>query len=254
MDIQLAEVRQSLAQLAHNVAPYEDMAILGEGNVSAKINSERFVIKASGTQLSTLTENQIVEVNTSVVLDAIKAGDFDDQQIEDLLMDCRVDQDSLKPSVETLFHALLLELPGVTHVGHTHPTYVNQLLCSDRAKDFAEKRLFPDHIVYCGHQSVLIPYVDPGMVLARRIAADVQAFRDKFGSVPKNILLENHGLIVLGGSAKQVEAGLFMAEKSAKVFAGAAAFGGPKFLPDEHVERIAGRMDEHYRQRMLENS
>ena len=43
-----------------------------------------------------------------------------------------------------------------------------------------------------------------------------------------------------------------MAEKAAKVFVGAASVGGPIFMPDEEVERIASRSDEHYRQRMPE--
>ena len=32
---------------------------------------------------------------------------------------------------------------------------------------------------------------------------------------------------------------------------GAAALGGPIFMPDAQVDRIAGRTDEHYRQRVM---
>ena len=42
-----------------------------------------------------------------------------------------------------------------------------------------------------------------------------------------------------------------MAEKAAKVFVGAAALGGPVFFSEQNVARIAGRPDEHYRQRAL---
>jgi hypothetical protein len=42
-----------------------------------------------------------------------------------------------------------------------------------------------------------------------------------------------------------------MAEKAAEIFVGAAALGGPVFLTAEQSERIAGRPDEHYRQKML---
>ena len=247
-----ANVCEGLIALAHRAATFEQMAILGEGNVSGQLDANRFLIKASGTQLSTLTANQLVEVNSQIILDPLAGEDTDDDNVEALLLASRVNPDALKPSVETLFHAWLLELPDVAFVGHTHPVCVNQLLCSPRAKDFAEQRLFPDQIVYCGKQSVLVPYVDPGMTLARRIAQEVQVFIQKMGYTPKTILLENHGVIAIGSTASQVEAALFMAEKSAEVFVGAVTAGGPLFLPGNQVERIASRSDEHYRQKMLE--
>ena len=66
------------------------------------------------------------------------------------------------------------------------------------------------------------------------------------------ILLENHGLIALGGTPDAVLAATLMAVKAAEIFAGAAAISGePQFLTPEQVERIAGRPDEHYRQKAL---
>src|SRR5690606_5726256 len=117
--------------------------------------------------------------------------------------------------------------------------------------DFARERLIPDQVVYCGEASVLVPYVDPGLVLARAIARAVEAFRAERGVLPKTILLENHGAIGLGRTTGEVYAALAMLEKSARIFAGAAALGGPVFMAPHHVARIAGRPDEHYRQRML---
>ncbi len=245
-------IREKLVELSHRIGTTERMAILGEGNVSGRLSAEQFLIKASGTELGSLTSSQVVEVNSSPILNALTSDDADDEGIESLLLASRVVPNALKPSVETLFHAWLLQLPGVSFVGHTHPICVNQILCSPRAKDFAKRRLFPDQIVYCGAESVLVPYVDPGIVLAKRIAELVQDFIERRNSFPKTILLENHGLIALGTTARQVEAALLMAEKSASVFVGASAVGGPIFLPQEQVDRITSRSDEHYRQRMIE--
>jgi len=242
-DEQARAVRKSLLELAHSIAGFEEMAILGEGNISGKLDAERFLIKASGTQLGTLIANQLVEVESPEVLKSLESESTNDENVESLLLASRVDPESLKPSVETLFHAWLLELPGIDFVGHTHPIHVNQLLCSPRSNDFAQRRLFPDQIVYCGMESVFVPYVDPGMTLARRIAREVQEFRERTNCMPKTILLENHGLIAIGGTAKQVEASLFMTEKAATLF-----------MPDDQVQRIAARSDEHYRQRMLETN
>jgi rhamnose utilization protein RhaD (predicted bifunctional aldolase and dehydrogenase) len=177
--------------------------------------------------------------------------DLTDQQIEDELFACRVDPQAKKPSVEALFHAYLLSLPGVSFVGHTHAVSVNQILCSPRARDFADRKLFPDEIVCCGPASVFVPYTDPGLKLSQAIRSGTIQYQEKWGKPPRVILLENHGIITLGASPEAVKAAMFMAEKSAGIFAGAAALGGPKFLTDEDVHRIANRIDEHYRQRAL---
>jgi len=153
-----------------------------------------------------------------------------DEDVERLLLESRVDQNAAKPSVEGLFHAYLLSLPGVSFVGHVHAIAVNQILCSPRAEDYATKRAFPDEIVCCGTESVLVPYTDPGVHLARAIAAGVKEYMERHGEAPRIILLQNHGIIGLGGSPAGVMASLMMAEKAAKIFVGAAALGGPVFL------------------------
>jgi hypothetical protein len=40
------------------------------------------------------------------------------------------------------FHAYLLSLPDINFVGHTHATYINQILCSPRAADFCRNETF----------------------------------------------------------------------------------------------------------------
>jgi ribulose-5-phosphate 4-epimerase/fuculose-1-phosphate aldolase len=73
----------------------------------------------------------------------------------------------------------------------------------------------------------------------------------KYSSPPRVILLANHGIITLGSSPASVMAAMMMAQKSAEIFVGAAALGGPTFLRPSQVDRIANRIDEHYRQRAL---
>jgi rhamnose utilization protein RhaD (predicted bifunctional aldolase and dehydrogenase) len=145
----------------------------------------------------------------------------------------------------------LLGLPDVQFVGHGHSLPANQVLCSPRARDFAERRMFPDEVVCCGAASVFVPYTDPGPPLAREIAERTRAFIEKEGFVPRLILLQNHGVIALGATPNAVLACLLMAHKAAAIFMGAAALGGPNFLTPQHVERIAGRPDEGHRQRQL---
>jgi rhamnose utilization protein RhaD (predicted bifunctional aldolase and dehydrogenase) len=159
-----------LTSLCHELgAEHRKLAILGEGNASARLSRDTFLVKASGSSLGTLGETDLVECRFAPLLAMLDRTDLTDQQIEDELFACRVHPNAKKPSVEALFHALLLSIEGIAWVGHTHPISVNQVLCSDRARDFATRSLFPDQIVCCGIASVFIPYTDPGLKLAQAI-------------------------------------------------------------------------------------
>ncbi|HOX57492.1 MAG TPA: class II aldolase/adducin family protein [Candidatus Paceibacterota bacterium] len=245
-------ITQDLLTLSREIGREDrGLAILGEGNTSARVGDDTFAVKASGTCLGTLKTEDVVECRLAALLPLLDKESLTDQQIEDALMAARVDQKAKKPSVEAVFHAWLLSLPGIKFVGHGHPTAALQILCSPRARDFAEHRMFPDEIVCCNIASVLVPYTDPGLKLAQAIRRQTEAFIKKHQRQPRVILMQNHGVITLGASWQSVLAAMLIAEKAAKVFAGAAAMGGPVFFTEQHVQRIAGRPDEAYRQRAL---
>jgi len=254
---------EPLLDLAHELgSEARKLAILGEGNVSMKATTrvgeeagaagDTFFVKASGSSLATLSADGLTECRSAELIAALDAPAMSDAEVEAALLASRVvGEAARKPSVEAMFHAWLLTLPGVNFVGHTHPVAVNAILCSERARDFAAYRLFPDEIVCCGPASVLVPYVDPGLKLAQEVRRAVLAFVKKHGTAPRVILLENHGLIALGGTAPAVLATTLMATKAAEIFLAAAALGGPRFLSAAQVARIAGRPDEHYREKVL---
>ena len=241
-----------LLNLSHELGREDRrLAILGEGNTSARVDGETFVVKASGSHLGTLDERGVTTCRFQPLLEILDATAADDDDVENVLLASRIDPEARKPSVEAMFHAWLLTLPGVQFVGHTHPVAVNAILCSERATEFARRRLFPDEVVCCGAESVLVPYVDPGLSLARAIRSAVEEHRAASGEIPRVVLLRNHGLVALGGSPAAVLAATLMANKAAEIFLGANALGGPVFLDSEHVTRISGRRDEHYRRRAL---
>ena len=226
------------------------LAILGEGNTSAKIDDETFLVKASGSCLQTLGEDAAVVCRFDALLPMLDEDDISDQAVEDRLLACRVDANARKPSVETLFHAYLLSLPGINFVGHTHSVTVNQVLCSPLAEKLAAGRLFPDEIVCCGVESVFVPYTDPALKLSQVIRDKTEAFIDEFTHPPRVILLANHGLITLGKTPGAVKAAMLMAHKAAEIFV-VPQPGRSSLLAAEDVDRIANRIDEHYRQRAL---
>jgi len=157
----------------------------------------------------------------------------------------------LRPSVETVLHALALALGEAHYVVHTHPTSVNAILCSRAAEEAFAGRLFPDEIVVCGPAPAYVPYTDPGVPLARKVAETLKAYRDAWGEPPKALLMQNHGLVALGRTAQEAENVTMMMTKVARVLLGAYAVGGPRFLSSSQVERIHTRPDEAYRRKQL---
>jgi rhamnose utilization protein RhaD (predicted bifunctional aldolase and dehydrogenase) len=249
-----AEKTAALLKLSHDLGREErGLAMLGEGNTSCRLDDDTFLVKASGSSLATLREDQLVACRFSALLPLLDAPAMSDADVEKSLLASRVDPAQPKPSVEALFHAWLLTLPGVDVVGHTHPIAVDQILCAgdDACRRYTDERRFPDEIVCCGARSVLVPYVDPGTPLAQAIRAQVKIFVEKESRHPRIILLRNHGLIACGATTGAVLAATLMAEKAARIFVGAAGLGGPIALTPQNVARIDSRPDEHYRQRML---
>jgi rhamnose utilization protein RhaD (predicted bifunctional aldolase and dehydrogenase) len=241
-----------LIELAHELGREDrQLAILGEGNVSVKLSDSQFAVKASGSALGTLTERDVTVCQTAQVLAILEQVALGDEEVEQRLLAARVDSRAKKPSLEAMFHAWLLSLPGVEFVAHCHPRAANQVLCSGRAGDWAERRMFPDEVVYCGPKSVIVPYTDPGLPLAHEIAKRTREFRENHGELPRLILLQSHGIIAIGATVQTVLACTMMANKAAAIFSGAAAMGGPAFLSAKEVERIATRRDEVHRRSAL---
>lgn len=248
-------ILKELLSLSHQLGDAERAwAILGEGNTSARVDGDTFLVKASGSQLGQLREDQLVAVRFAPLLAALAGTETpDDQATKCLLAEACVVEGAKTPSVETLFHADLLSIPGVSFIGHTHVTSINGLLCSENGWNLMQRgsRLFPDEVVVCGVASCCVPYTDPGLPLARAIHDAVRKHTDRYGDYPKTIYLQSHGFIALGATAQEVYSITLMADKAAKILLGAIAAGGPRFMPDSDIARIASRPDEHVRQREL---
>lgn len=243
------KIRQDLVQMSHNLGdPSRDYIILGEGNSSARIDEGTFWVKASGASLVDLTSDDLIEVSFVKLFDLMKQENLTDEEVRSGLKSvCLNQRISAVPSVETFLHAILLDLDGVNFIGHTHPTAVNAILCSQKAEEAYSGSLYPDQIVYCGPAPVFVPYTDPGFPLAYAIRDHVTTYINHWGEIPKVILMQNHGFIALGSSPQEVENITAMGVKAAKVILGTYALGGPNFLSQANVERIHTRPDEQYR-------
>ncbi len=242
-----------LVELSNRLAaPANDYVILAEGNTSARVDDQTFWVKASGREMHGIGPEGFVQVHFDRALAVLDSADLSDAAVKEALTAAKVDPAAPgHPSVETFLHALCLQLPGVNFVGHTHPTAVNAITCSTSFASALNGRLFPDEIVVLGVAPVLVPYVDPGLPLARAVRDAIHAFIETHGERPKAIYMQNHGFIALGSISRQVENITAMAVKLARVLIGAYSLGGPNFMTPQNVARIHTRPDEHYRQRQL---
>jgi rhamnose utilization protein RhaD (predicted bifunctional aldolase and dehydrogenase) len=246
MDIQeLIKLSRELGQESRQ------LAILGEGNTSVNCGDGTFLVKASGSSLSTLDESGITKVRFDAINALLNRPHMTEHEIEQELVNAQADPTQKKPSVETFLHALCLQEGGAHWVGHTHTVSVNQILCSQLgAKPFLE-HVMPDAIVVCGPAPAVIPYVDPGFALAKAVQGELRRYKGIYHKLPKLLLMENHGPVALGQTAREVLNIMLMTDKWAKILWGTYALGGPRFLPQSEVSRIDNRLDEILRRKEI---
>ena len=241
-----------LLALSHQISREDRrLAILGEGNTSADLGDGTFLVKSSGCSLSDLDESGVSRVKMAPILAALDDQTLDDSGFRTVLEYSRADASPKLPSVETFMHAVCLSEGGAKWVGHCHAESVMSIVCSEHGGKPFLKHIFPDAIVVCGRHVAAVPYIDPGLELAREVRRVLREFRAAHGSAPKVILLENHGPVALGASDKEVLDILLMLDKWARVLVGTLAVGAPKFLPSAVSERIDKRPDEDYRRAQI---
>ena len=116
---------------------------------------------------------------------------------------------------------------------------------------FPAVRPFPDEAVVLGLHSAFVPYIDPGVALARAIRDEIAAFGRRHGGHPRVIYMQNHGVIALGRNPTEAVNISLMAAKAARIRLGALQAGGLNLLPEATAQHIVNRPDEKYREAQL---
>lgn len=161
----MTEAIKSLITLSNLVGGQINLVQGGGGNISIKDGSIMY-IKASGTPLKAMSEKK-----GWVAIDSQGA--------------MLVAHGEQRPSMEWPMHLLL---PRV--VIHCHSVYANLWLCRNGGMLVLSKQL-------SAYQPMLIPYTTPGTDLAKAIQQQLTA------SLPRILLLENHGLIICGETVNE---------------------------------------------------
>jgi rhamnose utilization protein RhaD (predicted bifunctional aldolase and dehydrogenase) len=242
--VELDTIVQLSRALGH---PSRDMVILAEGNTSIRCPSDRMLIKASGAQLGSAGPEDFVEVGIAAMLELVDDGD--DDAVEEVFG--ALSRTGKRPSVETMLHAICLSAGRASVVGHTHPVPANIVLCSSHAERLASEVLFPEQVVVLGPRPIFVPYLDPGLTLARAVRLQTNVYLEDYGRAPKVIYLGNHGIVALGQSGQEVVQISEMVVKVSRILGGALSFGELCPLPPGAVERIDLRPDEAYRREAL---
>ncbi len=248
----MSELLQSLVTLSHELGREErNLAILGEGNTSARADDGTFWVKASGSQLGTITEAGFTQVKMDAILELVERDHMTQEEVQAIWPQVMVDPQQKRPSVETFMHALCLAEGGANWVAHTHAISCNAILCSRLGAEPFMHHLFPDGIVVCGRYPAVVPYVDPGFDLARAVRTELRRYQDAYGVSPKLLLMVNHGITALGKTMQEALNITLMADKWARVLLGTYSLGGPHYMPEQEAARIDNRLDEHYRRSQL---
>lgn len=246
---------ETLIQMSRALGqPERRYVIIGEGNTSLRADDETFWVKSSGYQLATISEEGFARIQFAPIMHMFDDPPANLTEEREILRSARADGGKAYPSVETSFHAMLLQDCGVQCIAHTHPIPINRLMCSAHAETFAKRRTCPDEAIVCGPESVFVPYIDPGLPLAIEIRRRVHLYIEKHGEAPKVILLANHGLIALAQSPTEALNITDMAIKGAEILWGALAIGEPVFLSEAEVTHLCKRPDEIYRRKLWFNT
>lgn len=178
----------------------------GGGNTSVK-NDEKglMLIKASGYRLVDINEttafvavdkNMIYNYYNSVDLSVEKDYEKESAEISKASIVPLEGIQTLRPSVEVGFHAILKK-----YVVHTHSVYGNLITCSQEGEELA-KKLFADK----DFGFIFLPYINPGFSLTLAMKDKIDEYVKETGKYPEVIFMKNHGLVVTADALDRVKA------------------------------------------------
>ena len=232
----LFPISSELVELAHTLGHHPArLALWDEGAVAAHLVAGRMIVSTAGASLAHLDAADLLEVD----LEKARALIADEEAENGALGGAVLAGDGeRRPCLDAFLFSELFALEGVRFVAHTQPVSINQILCSPRARQFADRRHLPHEILIGGQASVLVPFAPPGLALAREVKRRIALWHDRYKSVPRVILIQNHGMIALGSSVEEVFMRTEMTVKFAEIFLGASMLGGPEFLKPAFVTQI----------------
>jgi len=174
----------------------------GGGNTSVKTADGKYMyIKASGTALKDMNDRSgwrrvrlepVLSLIDDESLAKLESNKREAEVVNRLMLACEDTENAdARPSVEANLHAFLDK-----YVIHLHPNAVNAYANAKNGQAELEK-LFKD----TEPGPLWVPYTDPGLTLAKSIARRIEKYRREYGTKPRVLFLQKHGLFVSAQSA-----------------------------------------------------
>lgn len=220
-----------LIELSHAIGRHPSRMVLWDEGACAMKKGDKILVSRRGAYLSALTIGDLVEMDITKTADIISQ----DAVSMDAIEEAQTSPGVWQPSMDAILFSYLLGLDDNQFATHVQPVEIDQIISSPRARQFAERRSVAHEVVSRGVSTFLVPYADPGLPLAKEVKRKMALWRDRYKTVPKIILIQNHGMIVLGNSVEEILRMAEMTLKSAQIFIGAALMGGPAFLTPDNV-------------------
>ena len=171
-----------------------NLVVWGGGNSSVKTKGTDHTgrpvrilwMKGSGSDMRTITHKQFTPLRLDDLLPLMKRPAMTDDEMVAYQSRSVLEPGAPKPSIETLLHAFL----PPPHLYHTHADAICALTDTPDG-DKVVRSVF-------GKRVALIPYFRPGFLLSKRTG---EAYAKNPGL--RAIILDKHGLITWGESAKE---------------------------------------------------
>jgi len=231
-----------ILELGHAVGAHPGRLVLaGEGALGARITDSRLAVTRRGANLAGLEVADLVHYDLDrlsevIAHEPVLAEDLAGTQLH-AGHGAEVHEDL------TLFGCLLGLDPGLRVGVHIHPVVIDQITASPRARQFADRRIAHNEVLALGSAMLLVNYAEPGLILTREIQKKMILWRDRNKSVPRVILVQNHGAIILGATNAGLLGSIDALLKYAELFTAASLLGGPVFLTPQAITQI----EQHHR-------
>ncbi len=217
-DVTLRATMAKLLETAHR-AGESDLITASSGNLSIRLDEERFAITKSGVRLAECTEDDII----------VCAFDIGND-------DGRTADSSSGASMETPMHrALYRACDDIGAILHAQPLFSTLVACADAERDrsaLIPTGLIPESMVYIPHIAE-VGYHHPGSLdLAHAVVAAIRA-----EPRPEILLLGNHGTLSWGADATKALLRTETLEFVAKLAITARAGGVPLNVMAASVQR-----------------
>ena len=174
----------------------EDLVMHGGGNTSVKVREtnifgeeeEILYVKGSGWDLATIEAAGFAPVRMQTLLKLAELPHLTDSEMVRNQRMAMTNPSAPNPSVEAILHAII----PFTYVDHTHADAVVALSNTPAGEELIRE-------VY-GDRVLVVPYVMPGFILARKIYEMTRGF--DWSSVDGMVLL-HHGIFTFADDARE---------------------------------------------------